>query len=202
MNKKQIAAELSTIILISVISILLIFQATKQSTVVVEPSQFIIETQSFKEVLPPTEPEAETVDSNNINQVNIQNYNISLTQENQLLIKNIAENFNIDFELILAIIKTESDFQPDLIGDYGNSYGLMQIQPRYWSSFYNEYNCTDWFSIKDNVTVGCAILQYLYNSYSSTDKVLNAYNTGDPNYYNGYSDKVLNNLDKIQSSKK
>ena len=46
-------------------------------------------------------------------------------------------------------------------------------------------------SLEDNVKMGCYILNYLFNEYGQTSKVLSAYNTGNPNANNGYAEKVM-----------
>lgn len=125
-------------------------------------------------------------------------YAIPLTDSEQDSIREIASKFEIEFELVLAICQTETNFTTDCIGDYGNSYGIMQIQPRWWTSLFNEYGCSYCLSLEDNITVGCAILRYLYNSYGDTRSVLNAYNTSNPNCNNGYADKVLMNIENLE----
>lgn len=199
MRKRQILAELTTISVIGVTSILLIVQVPKPVEVVAEPIQI-----ESKQYYQPTliQVEVEEVGAPNIEPVSSILYEISLSDDEQLQIRDITDDFEIDFELVLAIIKTESDFNPTMIGDNGNSFGLMQIQPKWWTSYFNQYECSDWLSVSDNVTVGCAILRYLYDSYGSTEKVLNAYNTGNPNRYNGYSQRVLSNLEDIENLKR
>lgn len=129
-------------------------------------------------------------------------YDIPFSDEEQDLIRTIASNYGIDYELVLAIIKTESNFNPNQIGDYGNSFGLMQVQPRYWNSLFNQNNCSGWFSVKDNVTVGCAILWHLYGACGDTEKVLSAYNSGNPDNQNGYSQRVFEELEVIKNLKR
>lgn len=38
-----------------------------------------------------------------------------------------AKQYNVNAELMSAVVKCESTFNPDAIGDYGNSFGLVQI---------------------------------------------------------------------------
>jgi len=128
-------------------------------------------------------------------------YDINLSEEDQLEVYNISEQFGLDYELVLAVMMHESKFDSQAIGDHGNSVGIMQIQPRWWTKIFEANGCSDWMSVHDNVTTGCAILQYLYVSYGDTTLMLNAYNTGDPNNFNGYSDDIRNNMSIIAASK-
>lgn len=120
-------------------------------------------------------------------------YELNLSNDEQDIIRKICADYGLEFELVLAICQTETNCNPKEIGDYGNSYGIMQIQPRWWQGYFDKNNCKDWLDIQDNVIVGCEILNYLYTAYEETVRVLNAYNSSDPDYYNGYSDRVLAN---------
>ncbi len=125
-------------------------------------------------------------------------YDIPLTDSEQDEIRSICDEYGIDMELVLAICQTETGFNKESIGDHGESYGIMQIQPQWWSSYFYINGCSDWLSIHDNVTVGCEILRYLSDSYGDTRCVLNAYNSSNPNLNNGYADRVLANMEKLQ----
>lgn len=127
-------------------------------------------------------------------------YDIPLSEERQDKVFDVCKKFNVDPVLILAIASVETDYKPITIGDNGNSYGLLQIQPKWWQTYYDEYRCRSWFSVEDNVTVGCAVINHLYSKYQNTRCVLNAYNTGSPYNNNGYSDKVLMEMDTIKTS--
>ena len=203
MKKKQIISELIVIAVIGTTSILLLVQTSRtRTTIPIEPvTEVHIENQesSQSSVIP---VEIQEVEIQNVEPVVNLFYDIPLSEEYQLEIRDIASEFGIDYELLLAIIKTESNFNADEIGDYGKSYGLMQIQPRYWTSLFVANGCSDWFSVNDNGTTGCAILQYLYGSYGDTILVLNAYNTGNPNCNNGYSGRVLDNLYEVHKVKR
>jgi len=41
----------------------------------------------------------------------------------------------------------------------------------------------------------------LYTAYGDTTKVLNAYNTGDPNNYNGYANNILDGITQLKESR-
>jgi len=128
-------------------------------------------------------------------------YDIPMSIDDQAVIRQVVDSYGLDYELVLSIIAHESKYNPEAIGDHGNSMGLMQIQPRWWTKLYDKTGCTNWLGVKDNVTVGCEILQYLYTAYGDTTKVLNAYNTGDPNNYNGYANNILDGITQLKESR-
>lgn len=116
-------------------------------------------------------------------------YDIALTEEEQDIIREKANKYNLDFELVLSLCYVESRY--DRYAFSGSSVGLMQIQPVWWVDTFAELGCTDWYSLEDNVEMGCYILNYLYKQYSQTSEVLSAYNTGSPYANNGYANSVL-----------
>jgi len=207
MKKKTIKAEVITTVTISIVLGMLVIQLIKLEPPMIQPIETSIVTEihiesieSFQSSIVPLE--SATVEIQNVVPVPSILYDIPLSDRDQLLIREISNQFGIDNELLLAIIKTESEFNQNNIGDGGKSFGLMQVQPKYWTSNFNEYGCSNWFDIRDNVTVGCSILQHFYQKYGQTALVLNAYNSNKPNNYNGYSDRVLSNLVEIHNLKR
>lgn len=126
-------------------------------------------------------------------------YDVPLDANTQLEIKEICSEFNIDYELILGIIATESRFKPDVIGDGGNSFGLMQIQPKWCQNLIERESITDILDPLQNVRLGCAIFSQLKDLYDTDYRALQAYNTGNPNSQNGYAEKVYKNKDDLKT---
>lgn len=126
--------------------------------------------------------------------VNYHVYDIPISIPEQIEIAKIAEFYEIDPVLLFAIAYSETNFTPEAVGDNGNSLGMYQIQPRWWKT---EMNLHD---ILESTVAACEILSYLYANYHDTIFVLNAYNTGNPNKYNGYSTKVMHCYDEIYST--
>lgn len=119
-------------------------------------------------------------------------FNISVDDETQIEIQKICEQFEIDYRLVIAIGTIESDLDFNCVGDYGNSFGYTQIQPKWWSDKYNQYGAFDLFNPIDATIATCVILDYFRANYGDEYAyMLNAYNTGDPLWFNGYSDKVM-----------
>lgn len=92
-----------------------------------------------------------------------------------------AEEYDLEPELILAVIRKESNFHTDALGDNGASYGLMQIQPRWWSGLAREIGCEDFMTDPyQNITLGSAIIRRKLNSGKGVEWAIMAYNGGDP----------------------
>lgn len=124
---------------------------------------------------------------------------IPLDERLQVEIYSLCEKYEIAYELILSVIKTESNFQADVIGDNGNSIGLMQIQPKWWQGLADTYALSIHEPI-DNVHLGILILiQALNDNAGDLDKALKQYNSGNPNYAgNEYINKVYVNYEWIE----
>lgn len=92
-----------------------------------------------------------------------------------------AEEYDLEPELILAVIRKESNFNVDAIGDNGASFGLMQIQPRWWSGLAADIGCEDFTTDPyQNITLGSAIIRRKLNSGKGVEWAIMAYNGGDP----------------------
>lgn len=123
---------------------------------------------------------------------------IPLTAELQTDIYNSCVKYEISYELALAIIKTESEFTVDAVGDNGQATGLCQIWSRWWGGLANERGL-DINKPADNVELMLIILsQHLASCDGDLTKALQMYNTGEPEG-DVYAQRVYNNLDIILS---
>lgn len=104
-------------------------------------------------------------------------YDVPLEPELQLYIKQLCDSYGMDMPLVLAIIGQESNYQYNIIGDDGDSIGLMQIQPQHHQSRMDKLGATDLLNPKDNVTVGIDILAELLRE-KDTEWAVTAYNAG------------------------
>lgn len=105
---------------------------------------------------------------------------IPLSEDFQRSVKSLCDKYDVSYDLILAIIRTESNFQMDVLGDGGKSVGLMQIQPKWWSNFAAERNL-DLYTPINNVEVGILILLRCLNSNNGDlTMALKHYNAGTP----------------------
>lgn len=109
---------------------------------------------------------------------------VPLEEDLQLHIADLCEEYHIQPELVLAVIGKESQYNPEAIGDSGNSLGLMQIQPRWHSKRMQQLGCDDLLDPYQNVVVGVDILAEKL-AKGSTEWALMAYNGG-----NQYADAL------------
>lgn len=117
------------------------------------------------------------------------------------IINRYALQYNVDPNLIYAIVKTESNFQPTAVSRAG-ARGLMQIMPEVWQE-YNGLNCTGRhdsnticssgdciFAPEANIRVGVKYFRVLLDNYQGrVDLALEAYNAGLSNVKPGVTPK-------------
>ena len=96
-----------------------------------------------------------------------------------LMIMKAAEKYGVDYSLIKAIIKAESNFNPTAISRVG-ARGLMQLMPRTAYAF----QVNDSFHPEENVEGGVRYLCYLINLFKGNLYLaLAAYNAGEKAVY-------------------
>lgn len=93
-----------------------------------------------------------------------------------------SERFNVEKELILAIIKSESNFRQNAESKAG-AIGLMQIMPETfeWLQTYKLVTLLDVGHLKDpqtNIKYGAYLLSILKKRYNTIVEVVCAYNAG------------------------
>lgn len=94
--------------------------------------------------------------------------------------KPLALQYYDDWQLVLSLIKAESNFKVTAESSAG-ACGLMQILPETADFIAKKENIEgyDLFSAEDNIRLGCAYLIYLEGKFSSVETVLAAYNAGE-----------------------
>ena len=93
---------------------------------------------------------------------------------------NYANQIGLDPKLALAVAQQESGFNPNAVGDSGNSFGLYQIHK---PSHPDYKGGTD---VDANIKYGLNLLKKHYDTYGGdVDKVLWAYNAGAGNLQKG-----------------
>ena len=105
-------------------------------------------------------------------------YDIPLDDELQDYIIETSEDRGVDPAIIIAMIKRESQFDIDIVGDKGKAFGLMQIHPRWHSDRMEKLGVTDLLDPYQNVTVGIDIMAELLDGGESVEWALMAYNGG------------------------
>ena len=106
-------------------------------------------------------------------------YDVPLTEDQQREIQIYAHLNCVPYEIVLGVMKAESGFRADVIGDSGDSLGIMQVQPKWHTWRLEETGGTDWFDAVDNAKVGIHILSEKLQKYGNVEKALVVYNMGD-----------------------
>ena len=81
-------------------------------------------------------------------------YDVPLDKDLQLHIIETCEAYDVDPAIVLAMIWRESRYHADSVGDGGNSFGLMQVQPYWHSGRMKKLGCEDLLDPYQNVVVG------------------------------------------------
>lgn len=126
---------------------------------------------------------------------------VPLDDDLQAFIFSECAEKGIDPAIIVAMIERESYYTVDAVGDNGNSFGLMQIQPRWHYQRMCDLDCTDLLDAKQNVTVGIDLLADLLERYNGDmGAALTAYNSGS---YKGtvteYAQSVINRAESLKA---
>lgn len=130
-------------------------------------------------------------------------FDVPLDAELQLHIIDEAEEHGIDPAIVMAMAYRESTYRTDAIGDNGDSYGLLQVQPRWHYERMQKLGCTDLLDPYQNVTVAIDYLAEQINHYGGDlAKGLTAYNRGS---FNGtvtqYAKTVLAHAEQINNER-
>lgn len=103
-------------------------------------------------------------------------YPIEYKQE---VLKESEEN-GLDWALVFAVIKVESDFNPNALSKKG-AVGLMQLKPStadYVAKLKGQEQ-VDLYNPKVNIEYGCYYLKYLIEKFKNTNTAVCAYNAGE-----------------------
>ena len=123
-------------------------------------------------------------------------YDIPLDKETQRLLYNACEATGMDMALAVSVIWRETHFQ-NLMGDGGDSYGYMQVQPKWHKDRMARLGVTDLLDPYSNFLVGCDFLAELLAKYDLPN-ALTYYNSGSPGY-NQYARDVINYMNALPS---
>lgn len=99
------------------------------------------------------------------------------------IVDDLSNQYGVDPSLVKAIIKVESDFNPDAVSPKG-AKGLMQLMP----ATADRFKAKDIFDVHENIEAGIKYLKFLFDKYNNRlDLVLAAYNAGEEavDEYNG-----------------
>ena len=123
---------------------------------------------------------------------------IPMSYELQAMLYGACLEFEVPYELALAVIEQETNFR-NVTGDDGASVGFMQIQERWWSGLMEKIGASDLTDPEDNFRTGCAIIRKLMDKHGSVEDALTAYNRGKPGQ-SKYSRDVMERMQKYEKS--
>lgn len=103
-------------------------------------------------------------------------YPVPLDEDLQLHIIDLCNDYNVEPELVLAVIGQESNYNANAIGDEGESFGLMQVQKKFHEDRMVKVGATDLLNPYDNVAVGIDILAECLNEGRGLEWALHCYN--------------------------
>lgn len=110
-------------------------------------------------------------------------YDVPLTIDLQAHIINECGAYGIDPAVVLSMIQSESSFRVEAVGDGGESFGLMQVQPKWHQDRMERLGVSDLLNPYQNVQVGIDFLAEQLDRYDGDlGKALTAYNRG---HYDG-----------------
>ena len=134
-------------------------------------------------------------------------YDVPLSEDLQMHTFYQCDGWSIAPSIILALMERESDCVESAIGDDGNSFGLMQIQPQWWQDVMDKLGCDDLLDPYQNITVGVAIIAQLVEINPDPYWVLMAYNMGpdkatelyNKGIYSDYAIEVLERASELSA---
>lgn len=134
------------------------------------------------------------------NQIRLANAKVSEQRISEIA-KAILNSKYSDPELVIAIIKHESAFDPQSISSTG-ARGLMQIMPL-WLKTCNLTNTEELYNINNNINCGIKALNHYISKYKTLKLALVAYNMGDVAIQEGmisnkYAEEVLASREAIK----
>ena len=103
------------------------------------------------------------------------------------IIEKYAKKYNIQEELVFAVINAESRFDKNAISNKG-AIGLMQIMPETGQWLSEKLKLDDFseemlYTPEINIQLGCYYLGYLLEKFNDEKLALCAYNAGTTNVY-------------------
>ena len=105
-------------------------------------------------------------------------YELPLSNDLQDYIFELCSEENVPVSLVLSMISTESEFNPEVVSDTGD-YGLMQINKCNHEWLKETYDVSDFLDPYENVYCGIKIIGQLLDKYGDYHKALMAYNMGE-----------------------
>lgn len=131
-------------------------------------------------------------------------YDVPLSKELQRYTQDVCEEYGVNYPLVLAIMKQESEFRTDAISTTGD-HGIMQINAGNHEWLEGVLGITDWLDPEQNILAGVYVLSQI--DYDDPHQILMSYNCGpsgaknlwaDGIYSTAYSRAVVENLNGLE----
>ena len=103
---------------------------------------------------------------------------VPMDVELQKHVYQVAEEYGLDWTLLMAVIQKESRFNPYAVSST-NDYGLMQINHINHGWLSVETGVHDFLDPRENVRAGAYMLSQLLSRYQDVHMALMAYNMGE-----------------------
>jgi hypothetical protein len=113
-------------------------------------------------------------------------------------VNRLAQKHNLPRELIIAIIRRESNFKP--LASSKVAIGLMQIYPKWHPEKIEGYTSNQLYHIPVNIDIGCAIwAEYFKQENGDLDKTFHAYlsKNASEKLKNGYKTDILTHIARL-----
>ena len=132
--------------------------------------------------------------------------NVPLSVDLQRHIHKLCEESGVDYALVMAIIRQESNFKPNAISKT-NDFGLMQINKVNHARLTKQLGVTDYLDPYQNTEAGIYMLKELFEKYEGISMVLMAYNQGEASasrswekgfFHTEYTNLVMGFLDEYE----
>ena len=105
-------------------------------------------------------------------------YDIPLDEDLQDYILEVCHDYGVNHLIVLGIIEKESTFGPNVIGDDGEAFGLMQVQPKWHQERMDRLGVTDISDPYQNILVGVDYFAEMLSYDRGIAWALMAYNGG------------------------
>ena len=133
-------------------------------------------------------------------------YDIPLDEDLQDYILEVCHDYGVNHLIVLGMIEKESAFGPNVIGDNGEAFGLMQVQPKWHQERMGRLGVTDISDPYQNVLVGVDYFAEMLSYDRGIAWALMAYNGGatyaneltDEGVISSYVTDVFDNAGRIR----
>ena len=119
---------------------------------------------------------------------------IPLDYDTQMLLYGACLEFEVPYELALAVIEQETNFK-NIMGDGGKAYGYFQVWPKWHKDRMAQLGVSDLMDPEGNFRVALHFMREILDRYGSLEDALSYYNTGAPGQTR-YSREVMERMQK------